>query len=109
MREHKLNFRNREMLEKRKTHPFREIEASLSQIWLKPDNSGVSLKAATADGGVIRAEVIDGAKSSQFTKWGRKYLPGTAWEGRKTGGKSPCLSTFSDHHMDNLTSQLYLF
>ena len=38
-----LNFRNREMLEKRKTHPFREIEASLSQIWLKPDNSGVSL------------------------------------------------------------------
>ena len=26
-----------------KKHPFREIEASLSQIWLKPDNSGVSL------------------------------------------------------------------
>ena len=43
VREHKLNFRNREMLEKRKTHPFEEIEASLSQIWLKPDNSGVSL------------------------------------------------------------------
>ena len=79
MREHKLNFRNREMLENRKTHPFREIEASLSQIWLKPDNSGVSLQAATAGGGVIRAEVIDGAKSSQFTKWGRKYLSGTAW------------------------------
>lgn len=97
VREHKLNFRNREMLEKRKTHPFREIEASLSQIWLKPDNSGVSLWAATADGGVIRAEVIDGAKSSQFTKWGRKYLPGTAWEGRTAGGKSPCGSTFSDH------------
>ena len=43
VRKYKLNFRNREMLEKRKTHPFEEIEASLSQIWLKPDNSGVSL------------------------------------------------------------------
>ncbi len=79
VRKYKLNFRNREMLDKRQHFPFREIEASLSQIWLKPDNSGVSLQAATAGGGVIRAEVIDGAKSSQFTKWGRKYLPGTAW------------------------------
>lgn len=69
MRKYKLNFRNREMLDKRQHFPFREIEASLSQIWLKPDNSGVSLQAATAGGGVIRAEVIDGAKSSQFTKW----------------------------------------
>ena len=43
VKEHKLNFRNRELLEKRKTHPFEEIKASLSQIWLKPDNSGVSL------------------------------------------------------------------
>ena len=43
VRENKLNFHNREMLENRKTHPFREIEASLAQIWLKPDNSGVSL------------------------------------------------------------------
>ena len=34
---------NRELLEKRKTHPCEEIEACLSQIWLKPDNSGVSL------------------------------------------------------------------
>ena len=54
------------------------------------------------------AEAIDGAKSSQFTKWGRKYLPGTAWEDRTAGGKSPCGSTFSDHPMDNLTSQLHL-
>ena len=38
-----LNFRNREMLDKRQHFPFREIEASLAQIWLKPDNSGVSL------------------------------------------------------------------
>ena len=29
VREHKLNFRNREMLEKRKTHPFEEIGVSL--------------------------------------------------------------------------------
>ena len=40
---HKLNFRNRELLEERSTLPFREIETSLSQIWLKPDNCGVSL------------------------------------------------------------------
>ena len=38
-----LNFRNRELLDERQHFPFREIEASLSQIWLKPDNSGVSL------------------------------------------------------------------
>ena len=43
VREYKLNFRNRELLDKRQHFPFREIEASLSQIWLKPDNSGVSL------------------------------------------------------------------
>ena len=43
VREHKLNFRNREMLDERQHFPFREFEASLSQIWLKPDNSGVSL------------------------------------------------------------------
>ena len=43
VRKYKLNFRNREMLDKRQHFPFREIEASLSQIWLKPDNSGVSL------------------------------------------------------------------
>ena len=43
VREHKLNFRNRELLDKRQHFPFREIEASLAQIWLKPDNSGVSL------------------------------------------------------------------
>ena len=48
------------------------------------------------------------AAPSQFTKWGRKYGPGTAWEGRTAGGKSPCGSTFSDHPMDNLTSQLHL-
>ena len=65
-------------------------------------------RQATAGGGVIRAEVIDGAKLTRFTKWGRKYLPGTAWEGRTAGGKSPCGSTFSDHYMDNLTSQLQL-
>ena len=40
---HKLNFRNRELLDERQYLPFREIEASLSQIWLKPYNSGVSL------------------------------------------------------------------
>ena len=43
MRKYKLNFRNRELLDERQHFPFREIEASLSQIWLKPDNSGVSL------------------------------------------------------------------
>ena len=43
MREYKLNFRNRELLDERQHFPFRKIEASLSQIWLKPDNSGVSL------------------------------------------------------------------
>ena len=43
VRKYKLNFRNREMLDKRQHFPFREIEASLSQIWLKLDNSGVSL------------------------------------------------------------------
>ena len=43
VRKYKLNFRNRELLDKRQHFPFREIEASLSQIWLKPDNSGVSL------------------------------------------------------------------
>jgi len=34
---------NREMVDERQHFPFREIEASLSQIWLKLDNSGVSL------------------------------------------------------------------
>ena len=29
VKEHKLNFRNREMLEKCKTHPFEEIGVSL--------------------------------------------------------------------------------
>ena len=65
-------------------------------------------RQATAGAGVIRAEVIDGAKSTRFTKWGRKYLL------RKLGGYSfprflPSGScTFSDHFMDNLTSQLHL-
>ena len=108
VRKHKLNFRNRELLDERQHFPFRKIEASLSQIWLKPDNSGVSLQAATADGGAIRAEVIDGEKSTQFTKWGRKYLL------RKPGGYSfprflPSGSrTFSDHPMESLTFQLHL-
>ena len=39
-------------------------------------------RQATAGAGVIRAEVIDGAKSTRFTKWGRKYLL------RKPGGYS---------------------
>ena len=43
VRKYKLNFRNRELLDERQHFPFREIEASLSQIWLKLDNSGVSL------------------------------------------------------------------
>ena len=65
-------------------------------------------RQATAGAGVIRAEVIDGAKLTRFTKWGRKYLPGTAWKDRTAGGKSPCGSTFSDHHMESLTFQLHL-
>ena len=43
VRKYKFNFRNREMLDERQHFPFEEIEASLFQIWLKPDNSGVSL------------------------------------------------------------------
>ena len=39
---------------------------------------------------------------------GPKVLAGKSWEGRTAGGKSPCGSTFSDHPMDNLTSQLHL-
>ena len=31
-----------------------------------------------------------------------------AWEDRTAGGKSPCGSTFSDHHMESLTFQLHL-
>ena len=58
MRKYKLNFRNREMLDKRQHFPT-------------------------------------GAES-------------TCLEGRTAGGKSPCGSTFSDHPMDNLTSQLHL-
>ena len=46
-------------------------------------------RQATAGAGVIRAEVIDGAKSTRFTKWGRKYLPGTAWEGTASRGSYP--------------------
>ena len=56
VRKYKLNFRNREMLDKRQHFPT-------------------------------------GAES-------------TCLEGRTAGGKSPCGSTFSDHPMDNLTSQL---
>lgn len=65
-------------------------------------------RQATAGAGVIRAEVIDGAKSTRFTKWGRKYLL------RKPGGYSfprflPSGSrTFSDHPMESLTFQLHL-
>ena len=40
-------------------------------------------RQATAGAGVIRAEVIDGAKLTRFTKWGRKYLP--------DGAESTCL------------------
>ena len=50
-------------------------------------------RPATAGAGVIRAEVIDGSKSSQFTKWGRKYLPGTAWKDRTLLNKEA-------HHRD---------
>ena len=39
---------------------------------------------------------------------GPKVLAGKSWEVRIAGGKSPCLSTFSDHPMDNLTSHLHL-
>ena len=39
---------------------------------------------------------------------GPKVLAGKSWEGRTAGGKSHCGSTFSDHPMDNLTSQLHL-
>ena len=56
VRKYKLNFRNRELLDKRQHFPT-------------------------------------GAES-------------TCLEGRTAGGKSPCGSTFSDHPMDNLTSQL---
>ena len=55
VRKYKLNFRNRELLDKRQHFPT-------------------------------------GAES-------------TCLEGRTAGGKSPCGSTFSDHPMDNLTSQ----
>ena len=58
VRKYKLNFRNRELLDKRQHFPT-------------------------------------GAES-------------TCLEGRTAGGKSPCGSTFSDHPMDNLTSQLHL-
>ena len=37
---------------------------------------------------------------------GPKVLAWNGLEGRTAGGKSPCGSTFSDHPMDNLTSQL---
>ena len=39
---------------------------------------------------------------------GPKVLAWNGLEGRTAGGKSPCGSTFSDHPMDNLTSQLHL-
>ena len=37
---------------------------------------------------------------------GPKVLAGKSWEGRTTGGKSPCGSTFSDHPMDNLRKEI---
>ena len=48
-------------------------------------------RQATAGAGVIRAEVIDGAKLTRFTKWGRKYLPGTAWKDRTLLNKNASL------------------
>ena len=41
-------------------------------------------------------------RNDSISQLGPKVL---AWEGRTAGGKSPCGSTFSDHPMDNLTSQ----
>ena len=57
-------------------------------------------RPATAGAGVIRAEVIDGAKLTRFTKWGRKYLPGTAWEGTASRGFILWSCTFSDHKQE---------
>ncbi|WP_234944889.1 hypothetical protein, partial [Dialister histaminiformans] len=58
--------------------------------------------------GFTSSEAAGGLKSSPIYQMGPKVLAGKSWEGRTAGGKSPCGSTFSDHPMDNLTSQRHL-
>ena len=61
-----------------------------------------------AEAGVIRAEVIDGTKSTQFTKWGRKYLPGTAWEDGASRGFILLMLHVSRSYILNSKSRLQL-
>ena len=89
VREHKLNFRNREMLEKRKTHPFEKIGVSLVCMRWTLVNSVTGCKRLRLASDLPAVKQQAGWNRLRFTKWGRKYLPGTAWEGTASRGFHP--------------------
>ena len=89
VRKYKLNFRNREMLEKRKTHPFEKIGVSLVCMRWTLVNSVTGCKRLRLASDLPAVKQQAGWNRLRFTKWGRKYLLGTAWEGTASRGFHP--------------------
>ena len=76
------------MLEKRKTHPFEEIGVSLVCMRWTLVNSVTGCKRLRLASDLPAVKQQAGWNRLRFTKWGRKYLPGTAWEDRKLPNKN---------------------
>ena len=77
VRKYKLNFRNREMLEKRKTHPFEKIGVSLVCMRWTLVNSVTGCKRLRLASDLPAVKQQAGWNRLRFTKWGRKYLLGS--------------------------------
>ena len=84
VRKYKLNFRNREMLEKRKTHPFEKIGVSLvcmrwtlvnSVTGCKRLRLASDLPAVKQQAGWNRLNLPNGAESTCLERPGRVQLP----------------------------------